>query len=514
MPHMRFSSILYIILSLWVGQLSCKAQVTERATAFTDKDCYVVGERMHVRVNLTDESGKQPSNISRVAYVEVADTASLQAQAMVLLEGGQGWADIALPTTMHSGYYMLSVYSRQMINQGADTFHRQLIGVVNPMHVTRRDAIKYHTPTEGEAQVRSYSPGQMISVGVPSVIQTLSVERDPLAIQGYDAPSARLTNKKNIPAIPEVEGHIVMASTSTNTEAQKVMLAGVGKGSFLVDGQACNDSLWCFYTHDMAGNLPIIAYASNDNGSVPVQLQSPYVTVLPKALPTLDVWCTEDALLRRAQGADEEATISHWAEADTIKYSLEFLEQQPDRFYNMDEYTNFSTIREAMVEFINGVTRRSVQGVVSLFTPDANTGIYSKFPALVLLDGMPVYDIDKIMKYDARLLNYIQIYNGVYTFGSTTVHGVISFISRRGLLSNFQIDEKAQLARYAFPQDHPQFVIANTPHTSTCIWQPKVNASRADFKAPSQPGRYLVTLQGIDNNGERFKSTQWIEVKE
>ena len=91
-----------------------------------------------------------------------------------------------------------------------------------------------------------------------------------------------------------------------------------------------------------------------------------------------------------------------------------------------------------------------------LFTRFENENGYSDWPALVLLDGMPVHDMDDILEYDARLLKYIEIYNQVFTFGSSVCQGVISFVSHQGRLSNYKLDEGSKLVMYDFPQDHPQ----------------------------------------------------------
>ncbi len=507
---MKRFSITYLLLLLSMAVI---AQAREIASAFTDKDCYVTGERMHVRITITDEQ-RQPSLTSRVAYVELSDTLTLQAQGMALLSDGQGWVDIPLPTTLHSGFYMLTVYTRLMCQQGVESFHRQLVAVINPMHVTRRDDIKYHDTESKSENARSYKVGQSISVSVPSNIQTLSVVRNPITTNSFDAPSLRPMRSSFLLTTPEVEGHILLAATSSHNPASQARLASVGKGSFVVDGQQIGDSLWCFYTHGLMGNLPVILEAHNEEGNVPIHIQSPYASPLPKALPSLEVWCNEQQLLDRVKGALHEETLSLWIEDDTLKHSINFLSRRPDHFYDMDEYTRFSTVREAMVEFIQGIDRRVVKGVPLLFTPDPQTGIYNKRPALVMLDGMPVLDIDRMMAYDARLLKYVQVYNGSFTFGTTTVQGVISFISHRGLLSNFQLEEGTELVRYAFPQDHPDFLVPQTPSTSTVLWNPAVNANHTSFNAPSMPGRYQVVLQGLDQQGEPFRSTSWIEVTE
>lgn len=69
---------------------------------------------------------------------------------------------------------------------------------------------------------------------------------------------------------------------------------------------------------------------------------------------------------------------------------------------------------------------------------------------MVLLDGMPVYDIDELLDYDAHLIRYVQIYSCDYSFGNSICSGVISFITRSGRLANYRLKDGERLVRYAF----------------------------------------------------------------
>lgn len=506
----RLIHIISAICLLTTSQV--EAQTREHAYALTDKDCYVAGERLHVSVRITDDQGR-PSTLSRVAYVEVSDTAAMQAQGMVSLKDGTGWGDIALPPNLHSGCYTLSVYTRKMRNDGTEFFHRQLIGIVNTQHVTRRDEVLFHDPRSQEQDampVRRYQAGREVSVSLPATIQTLSVIRSPLDIQLYEAPALRPLIAPQTPFIPEMEGHIMLARPEGESQPEKSMLAGIGKGTMLFDGRRSADGTWYYLTHGLTGRLAVTLHADQSSA---MTFLSPYAGVRPSALPKLEVWCTEEGLRQRSIGAQQEHVLTQWTERDTLQHSTDFMSRQPEFFYDVTEYTRFNTVQEALVEYVKGVQRRVVEGQTSLYTRDADDVGFNRLPALVLLDGMPVTDVDRILTYDSRLLKYIQVYSGSFTLGSTTFHGVISLITHHGLLSNYQLDEHTRLFLYDFPQDHPDFHCPDTPETSTVLWNPAVNATHTTFSAPSLPGRYQVLLQGWDSEGASYRSTMWIEVE-
>ena len=63
-----------VILTIigWVLALGLQAQAVENMRVYTDKDCYVAGEYLWIKVCVTD-SLSHGSVLSKVAYVEVGD---------------------------------------------------------------------------------------------------------------------------------------------------------------------------------------------------------------------------------------------------------------------------------------------------------------------------------------------------------------------------------------------------------------------------------------------------------
>ena len=103
------------------------------ASIETDRTWYLAGEAMRVRVTADN---------ALIAYAELCDTYRLAAGVVIGLKGGAGEGVIELPSHLHSGYYMLSVYTRD----GAHAA-QQLVAVVNPLHKSVDDDIEW---VEGE----------------------------------------------------------------------------------------------------------------------------------------------------------------------------------------------------------------------------------------------------------------------------------------------------------------------------------------------------------------------------
>ena len=114
------------------------AQTAELMRIYTDKDTYLAGEELWVKVTVEDEA--YPGNaVSQVAYVEICDSAQVRAQGKVALNQGKGWACIQLPPTMHSGVYQLTAYTRYMRNLNPESFPRKYLAVLNTLGSSTED---------------------------------------------------------------------------------------------------------------------------------------------------------------------------------------------------------------------------------------------------------------------------------------------------------------------------------------------------------------------------------------
>lgn len=413
--------LLAFVYLAFVWTIGIAQDLGERVTAFADRECYFAGESLYVRVE---------ASASRVAYVEIADTRRMYAQCMVTLRDGSGWAEIALPANMHSGYYQLTAYTRAS-QCAAEGFHRSLIGVINAESLSRLDDIEF-VPCDSGFSVR------------PGLGEYVSAQFEP--------------QQGNVP-VPEIEGHIVRARVAdgTNGDVWQTRLALIGKTTCIYDGQLQPDGTYLYYTSGISGNLPTMVSAYDSLGHmVPMELMSPYLAVLPQQLPRLRVSCNEETLSKLVASAHRQTMLSQQPMVDSLSHSIGFMSVMPDYYYDLDEYTQMNDVHEMLVEFIKGIKRQKRHGVSMLYTFDPIANRYPKWASLVLLDGMPVHDVDEILHYDAHLIRYVQIYSGIFNFGNSCCQGVISLITRRGRLSNYKLKEGELLVAYSFPQEFRQ----------------------------------------------------------
>ena len=272
-----------------------------------------------------------------------------------------------------------------------------------------------------------------------------------------------------------MEGHIIQARVQNVYDGHtfkgsqiRPSLSIIGKQIHYFEGKMVNDSVAVFYTYGIHGKLPLVLSAASSTGvSLPIEMMSPFATLLPKELPHLVFHYNRSEVEARSLDmqrhqmaitpAKREPQLGESDDANAedvvpLDYDDSVFGTRPELSYNLDEYRQFLTVREVLFEYVNCVRSRKTDGVPQLFVRKEQEHFNSSWPAMVLIDDMPVIDIERLLNYDARRIHYINIYGGQYTFGNGIYNGILSFVTRSGQLTNYPIEPNAQYLVYEFPQ--------------------------------------------------------------
>lgn len=122
----------------------------------------------------------------------------------------------------------------------------------------------------------------------------------------------------------------------------------------------------------------------------------------------------------------------------------------PDYTYYLDNYRRFASIDETIMEFILPAKVRRKDGKKGILLYDKNKEEILMEP-LLLLDGIPVFDHEKLLDYSPYLLKRIDLINTRYFFGPYMFNGIISFKSFSGKMEGFELPATAQRFVYEQP---------------------------------------------------------------
>ena len=393
----------------------------------TDRQWYLAGEAMNVSITTDD---------ALIAYAELCDTNSLLAAATTHLNKGKGSTTIELPPNLHSGYYVLSVYTRDNAN-----VTNKLVAIINPLRKNKDDDIEW-------------------------------VQDDSCWVTGVG--ESDLINNKTID-VRETEGHIIKARIRNiyggNTFKDNQItpsLSIIGKQIHYFEGKMINDTTAVFYTNGINGKQPLVLSAISSTGAtLPIEMINPFEALLPRNLPHLVFHYKRNEVESRSMDMQRhqiaitptkrelqlgDHTDDTAEDVVPLDYDETVFGIKPDLSYNLDEYRQFLTIREVLLEYVVYVSNRTINGVSKLIVRKEDAAYDTSSPTLVLIDGMPVIDTERLLNYDARRIHHINIYSGQYTFGNGVYNGILSFVTRSGRLTNYPTEPNMQYLVYEFPK--------------------------------------------------------------
>lgn len=200
----------------------------------------------------------------------------------------------------------------------------------------------------------------------------------------------------------------------------------------------------------------------------------------------------------------------------------------PDAKYNLDDYTRFTTMEEILREYVALVDVRKREGKFHLSVFDLANNQAFKTDPLVLLDGNPVFDLDKFMLTDPLKLNKLEVLNRKYFLGSLSFNGILNWTSYKGDMAGYE-PANATIIDYDGLQLEREFyapIYTNTNQESSHIpdfrnvllWFPNIKiaagqSKEINFYTSDLPGKYVVQIEGITKNGVSGNKFVFFEVK-
>jgi len=550
--HLILSVLLFFCFSL-----KAEDQFRERVFVHTDKDCYIAGEDILLKFYVVDNRF-QPSNLSKVGYVEICNTEKPLMQLKVALKNGGGAGKLSIPPDIPSGIYQLSAYSRYMRNEGENVFFKKQIAIVNAVQETpdpnryelvEKQQISYPDKTERlnlsvKTDQKEYGNRQKVILsidGIPDNTADLivSVSRnDSIAfVPEVNKPEwlKQVSDTFHFSGqwLPEYEGHIITGRFVP--EPKEELLAGiavVGGDIRFRYGQVNNqDKTINCYTAGIFGKQQIVTSAMSpffDRTPYRLDLLTPFCEYLPGNLPVMQIHLNEKQITDRYVGVQIHKKIDNEVTGNFVQ-TFNACTFQPALSYDLDEYTRFSTISETILEFINKVRVIKVgdKRRISVFLTEQLR--YSP-RVLVLLDGVPIYDHEDILNYNPMYIKRINVYDKRYLFGGNDYESIVSFITREGNLPFFQLSSESQLLNYDFPQPTPVFLSSDysadmaknsrkPDFRHTLYWNPFVECSKAkninlSFYTSDLCGAFKVIVEGITSDGKMIKGVSYFQVPE
>ncbi len=205
--------------------------------------------------------------------------------------------------------------------------------------------------------------------------------------------------------------------------------------------------------------------------------------------------------------------------------------QQPNAIYLLDNYTRFATMEEVLREYVFPVNVRKKGGRYHLPVyndADKFNSLFENDP-LVLLDGVPVFNMDKLLKYDPLKVWKLEAVTRRYYYGNMTFDGIVNLVTYNGELEGYELDPQAVVMEYEALQSQRIFyspVYETTQQTASHLpdfrnvlsWLPEIRTDKYgkyhnSFYTSDLPGKYVAVVQSITTDGKTGSNRIFFEVK-
>ena len=335
---------------------------------------------------------------------------------------------------------------------------------------------------------------------------------------------------------PEYNGHIItgkIIDTRTNTPAKNITayLSVPGLRTQFANYLSNDSGEVKFELKDFYNSTEIIAQTKQPDSFYRVDITDPFSEnhtadlLLPYTLPQYPNTLKAENLSVQIQNVYAGNKVNQFMipSFDTTAFYY-----SPDERYYLDDYTRFTTMEEVLREYITTIDVRKKEKSFHLAAANENTRRLFDQEPLVLLDGVPVFDIDKFMNFDPLKIKKLEVVTRRYFLGGSFFEGIANWTTYNGDLANFELDPHATIIDYEALQLKREFyspVYETEEQRSShfpdfrnvLFWSPNITTiqgkQQLSFYSSDLPGKYIIVLQGLTNDGKSGYSVTTFDVR-
>ncbi len=550
----------------------------------TDRDIYITGENVWFEVITINAATKAPVSLSKVVYVEFLDKNNFPLkQLKVSVEGCSGSSVFSIPENLVSGNYVIRAYTNWMRNWPADLYCHQTISVINPFGdieslflqtsymqaVSKNDSPGFVNNISGVKEVNTakinyqiklnkaeFTSKEKVVIQITATDNTGAPVESDLSISvaktgivntkiGEEPDSASLregsiiNSGKNAPDfLPELEGHLVYGNIKMKESGEPLKNSGLSL-SFVGKVARCqfsgtNDKGEFYFVVREPGISEIVIQPINpDFTGYYVDLKQPFNSSFSNFQP--------GALLVDSSNIDaiNNAVISMQINNLYEPFRQKTPEIQnrvipdffgkPENSILMSDYIELSSLREVVKEIIPNVYTLKQNGKYELKLINKLKSLPFENKPLVLIDGVPIYDFEKVLIINSKEIEKADILNKRYFFSENVFDGILSFITKKGNLSAMEFDntifrqvyEACQTGKVFYSPDYSTDRLKESripDYRNTLYWNPDIHTTKdgkvyVELFTSDETSEYTIVVKGMAEDGKTGISTATLIVR-
>jgi hypothetical protein len=185
----------------------------------------------------------------------------------------------------------------------------------------------------------------------------------------------------------------------------------------------------------------------------------------------------------------------------------------------MADFIELTDIREVVKELLPEVAVYRKNKDIGLKVISKNPFELFENQAIVLVDGVPVHDVEALLKVPSKEFEYIDIIDAKYYYKDFIFEGIVNFVTNKGNGSVIEPGNSVFRQIFDGAQDKSGFFMPDYSSDSlktstvpdfrnTIFWDPSVKTgskgrTQVQFYTSDEGGTYTIVIGGITADGKR-----------
>jgi hypothetical protein len=527
----------------------------------TDRDLYIVGEQVWMKVYKMDAHGNKPDNFSKVVYIELLNQAGYPVHQLKLhVPDKSESAGFTLSDTLSSGNYLLRAYTSWMKNYPAEDFAFRTISIINPFRSIESIGVQRSMPVADDrdscAMIRtdmglllelkfdttSYGTREQVKVNIQakdssgnpveadlsvSIARSCMFNDHRANIPDLGHPSGR-EEPGSTPYLPELEG-VVLSGTmlSSITEEpidnEDIVLSIVGKAARCQVYRTNDRGEFYFNLDDSGVQELVIQPVDSAVSDYYIELEPDFHNAYDHSLPG-HFYLDSSILQVLNQGIiSMQVENIYKAYRDRLYTGTPDTQEidfygEPEFHIQMSDYISLRNMREVIKEIVPAVSIQVKNGKSSLTVENGIDNMIFDSKPLVLVDGVPFDELDQILNIRITELESIEVINLRYVLDGHLFEGIMHFVTEEGKMAGLEFDHAVFRQGYAVFSEESCFrspiynsdSLKSSPipdFRNTLYWNPDLftredGTTGFEFYTADETGEYVVFVEGITPEGK------------
>lgn len=333
------------------------------------------------------------------------------------------------------------------------------------------------------------------------------------------------------PFLPELEGHLISGNIKNRKSGEpikneNVSLSFVGKKALCQFAKTNGKGEFYFKTAASGMKEIVIQPLSEKITDYYVDLNNPFNSATKKY--SYPPFLPDTAKLAEINNIVISTQINNIYEPDlpagkkTVTSEERDFYGRPDNTILLSKYIELTSLREVVKEIIPGVSTVKKNDKINFRLFYQYMGKPYENNPLVLVDGVPVYDLEKVISINSKEMEKIDIFLTRYYISDIVMEGIIHFVTKKGTLDVIDLDRSAYRVEYDLLQNHNEFYSPDystddqlnghiPDFRNTLYWNPDVHTAAGktavEFYSSDESGEYTITIEGITPDGRTGSTT-------